>query len=220
MDVVSGLPVLTWRPRQPVLVVSSAPLGGGLGLRRWLLNATVPAGYTDPAPERYAASVASRLGLDGEGTGLLTAVDVRNVRSQADNGVRVHATTGVGMPIWAASDQIGAGPVVAGTINVVARFPVRLSEAALVNAVATVAEAKAQALLDSGVDGTGTCTDATILCCPADGPAEAYGGPRSVAGSALARAVHAAVGAGLRIADPGYWGWALSGEPVRRPGAR
>ncbi|MEU3271003.1 adenosylcobinamide amidohydrolase [Saccharomonospora sp. NPDC006951] len=60
-------------------------------------------------------------------------------------------------------------------------------------------------MLDGGVDGTGTCTDATILCCPAEGRAEAYGGPRSAAGSALARAVYAAVGAGLRIADPGRW---------------
>ena len=77
-----------------------------------------------------------------------------------------------------------------------AYLPERLSAAALVNAVATCAEAKAQALWDLSVPATGTCTDATVLCCPEDGPAEPYGGPRSTWGARLARAVHAAVTAG------------------------
>jgi len=83
-----------------------------------------------------------------------------------------------------------------GTINVVAHLPARLSGAALVNAVATSAEAKAQALWELSVAATGTCTDATVLSCPADGPVEPYGGPRSTWGARLARAVHAAVTAG------------------------
>ncbi len=56
-----------------------------------------------------------------------------------------------------------------GTINIVAFAPVRLSDAALVNAVATITEAKAQALWELGLAATGTATDAVTVLCPADG---------------------------------------------------
>ena len=81
----------------------------------------------------------------------------------------------------------------AGTINVVAVLPARLSDAALVNAIATATEAKAQALFELGVAGTGTATDAVCIATPADGRAETFGGPRSRWGSRLARAVRDAV---------------------------
>jgi adenosylcobinamide amidohydrolase len=74
---------------------------------------------------------------------------------------------------------------------------VALSDAALVNAIATVTEAKAQALADTGVAGTGTASDAVCVAAAAaigtDGEAETYGGPRSVWGARMARAVHRAV---------------------------
>ncbi len=90
-------------------------------------------------------------------------------------------------------------------------MPVRLSGAALVNAIATCAEAKAQALWDLAVPATGTCTDATSLSCPAEGPVEPYGGPRSVWGARLARAVHAAVveGGQAWLAAPKSWSAAV-----------
>src|SRR5579872_5791234 len=39
------LPVLVWRLAPPARVIASAPHGGGLGVRRWILNAQVPASY-------------------------------------------------------------------------------------------------------------------------------------------------------------------------------
>ena len=66
---------------------------------------------------------------------------------------------------------------------------------ATANALVTATEAKAQALLDAGVPGTGTASDAVAICCPPGGT-EPYGGPRSEWGSRLARAVHGAVAAG------------------------
>jgi adenosylcobinamide amidohydrolase len=83
---------------------------------------------------------------------------------------------------------------------VLAIIPERLSDAALVNAVATATEAKAQALHDLGLDATGTATDAVCIACPDDGRPHAFGGPRSIWGSRLARAVHQAVLAGGRTA--------------------
>lgn len=75
----------------------------------------------------------------------------------------------------------------AGTINVMAILPERLSDAALVNAIATATEAKAQALRDLGVDATGTATGALCLLCPDEGRAQDFGGPRSLWGARLAR---------------------------------
>jgi adenosylcobinamide amidohydrolase len=67
-----------------------------------------------------------------------------------------------------------------------------------VNAVATATEAKVQALAESGLDATGTASDALVIACPVAtaGHREPYGGPRSTWGSRLARAVHAAVAEG------------------------
>jgi adenosylcobinamide hydrolase len=192
-------PVLVWRAARPWLAISSAPLGGGLGERSWVINATVRPGYRRLDPDAHLIDLAGALGLTGAGTGLLTAVDVREVRHETDGGVLAWVSTGIGgHPTWAAAAPGPEAGMAVGTVNAVCWLPVRLSDAALVNAVATVAEAKAQALFDAGVPGTGTATDATVLLCPPTGPAERFGGPRSPVGAALARAVHAAVRAGLR----------------------
>ena len=205
-----SLPLLVWRFEEPHLAVSSSPSGGGLGLRSWIVNATVPTDYDRPDPESHLADLASGVGLTaGAGIGLLTAVDVSDHVTVADDGLVVCATVGIGNPEWAAVDRGSAvrrwddrfEPVErVGTVNIVAFAPVRLAEGALVNAIATATEAKVQAFVDLGIDGSGTATDAVVVVCPADGDAEAYGGPRSRWGGRLARAVHQAVVAGA-VAD-------------------
>ncbi|MBV9845760.1 MAG: adenosylcobinamide amidohydrolase [Kutzneria sp.] len=199
VTVVDGAPVLVWRCERPWLAVSSAPHGGGIGERHWVLNATVSVDYDRDDPDQHVTEIAAAAGLLGVGTGLLTAVDVRRVRSTCDSGVVASVTTGLGgRPTWAAAPAAMCEPTAIGTINTVCWLPARLSDGALINAVVTATEAKAQALVEVGVPGTGTCTDAVVLLCPTTGPAEPYGGPRSRIGSAVARAVHAAVAAGLR----------------------
>lgn len=194
------LPLLVWRLPAPMRGIASAPHGGGLGVRRWVVNAQVPASYARRDPDHHLARLAVSLGLPGRGVGLLTAADVRQYRSSTDGGVEVSATVGLGHPIKAAAPASESAPeavpALVGTINLVAFLPERLSDAALVNAVATATEAKSQALRDLGLDATGTATDAVVLLCPVEGRASDFGGPRSVWGSRLARAVHAAV-AGL-----------------------
>jgi adenosylcobinamide amidohydrolase len=226
------VPVLVWRFDPPVLAISSGPLGGGIGVRNWALNATVPMSYDRDDPDVHLSELAAALGLgDGPGVGLLTGLDVGRRVGAADGGVSVTATVGLGLPCWAAApdpdravdaagdcgagdcgagDRGGPRPVPrqpVGTINVVARVPVRLSPGALVNAVATITEAKAQAIWRAGIEATGTCTDAVCVVCPAEGPAEPYCGPRSVWGARLARAAHAAVLDGARAwqAEPAAW---------------
>ncbi|MFB6396582.1 adenosylcobinamide amidohydrolase [Polymorphospora lycopeni] len=189
------VPLLVWRLSRPRLAISSAPLGGGIGVREWVVNATVPISYRRDDPDVHLTGLADQLGLRGPGVGLLTGVDVARVVDAADAGVRVWATVGLGSPTWAAAADEEA-PARVGTVNIVAWVPARLSEAALVNAVATVTEAKSQALWEIGVEATGTATDAVTVLCPSDGPAEPYGGPRSRWGAPLARAAHHAVRVG------------------------
>jgi adenosylcobinamide amidohydrolase len=125
---------------------------------------------------------------------MLTAADVSARQHANDNGAEVSVTVGLGHPTWAAAADEPAQLV--GTINVMAWIPVSLSPAAMVNAVTTVAEAKAQALFEAGVPGTGTASDAVIIACPDVGSGEAFAGPRSRWGARLARATRAAVLAG------------------------
>jgi adenosylcobinamide hydrolase len=206
------IPVLVWRLPEPVLAISSAVLGGGIGPCGWLLNATVPMSYDRDDPAEHLTGIAGDLGLIGPGVGLLTGVDVADMIAGSESGVRLWATVGLGAPVQAAAPQTAAQqaatthtashqaadpqdedtPTV-GTVNIVAWVPVRLSAGALVNAVATVTEAKTQAIRELGLEATGTATDAVCVLCPSGGAAADYAGPRSTWGAPLARAAHRAV---------------------------
>lgn len=193
------LPVLVFRLPEPMRAIASAPHGGGIGVRRWVLNAQVPPSYGRRDPDHHLNKLGVSLGLPGRGVGMLTAAAVREARTATDGGVEVVATVGLSHPILAAApgDTSSATRAV-GTINIVAHLPERLSEAALVNAVATATEAKTQALLEAGLNATGTATDAVCILCPDTGNVSGFGGPRSIWGARLARAVHAAVLDGAR----------------------
>jgi adenosylcobinamide amidohydrolase len=188
------IPVLVWRASVPLRAVSSGPLGGGVGPRNWVVNATVPMSYHRDDPAAHLAALADRFDLDGPGVGLLTGVDVAEVVTRTDTGVRAWATVGLGTPLWAAAPDPAHAPAQrVGTVNIVVYVPTALGDAALVNAVATATEAKCQAIGELGLPGTGTPTDAVTVLCPTGDPVEPYGGPRSTWGAPLARAVHAAV---------------------------
>jgi adenosylcobinamide hydrolase len=226
------MPVLAWQFAEPRLCVSSGPLGCGIGARDWVVNATVPLDYHRTDPDRHLSEIGTALKLVGAGCGLLTAVDVSRHHLATDGGVHAAATVGLSSPAWAAAPDrhfrrelpsgvrttafadyqtveyrplTGGDEYRVGTINIVVAVPVRLSPAALVNAVATATEAKVQALYETGVRATGTASDAIVVHCPTDGAAETYGGPRSAFGARIARAVHAAVLTGAR-----FW---ISGPP-------
>lgn len=196
-------PLLVWAPGPGVRMVSSAVLGGGIGERAWVLNAQVPPGYDRLDPVAHLRALASGAGLEGPGVGLMTAASVEDRRHAADGGAEAVVTAGIGVRGWAAVP--GAGGVAAprpGTINIIVSLPVPLTDAALVNAVATATEAKVQALVELGADASGTPTDAVCVAAPTGNDArtsagsspapEAFAGPRSLWGARLARAVHRA----------------------------
>lgn len=185
------LPYLVWRFAEPAFVVSTASSGGGIGPRSWIVNAQVAPGYRRHDLDTHATELAATAGLTGSGTTMFTAADVDRVGHAVDGAVQAAATVGVTHPTWAAAPDTD-DPVTVGTINIVAFLPVRLTAAALLGALCTATEAKTQALLESGIPGTGTPSDAVTIGCTGEG-AEPFGGVRSVWGARLARAVHAAI---------------------------
>ncbi|MET9644864.1 adenosylcobinamide amidohydrolase [Streptomyces syringium] len=199
------LHALLWSPGPGWRMISSAVLGGGIGERTWVLNAQVSHGYRRTDPDRHLAVLAGEAGAHGPGVGLMTAADVSQHARANDGGVSAVVTAGIEVRGWAASAAEGTiVPAKPGTINIVAALPVALSDAALVNAVATATEAKVQALLDAGYDCSGTPTDAVCVATPAPRAGEeihAFAGPRSVWGARLARAVHNAVHDATSAAD-------------------
>jgi len=201
LSAVDCLGCLVWRFDEPVLAASTAPAGGGIGLRSWVLNAQVARDYVRRDPEAHVSEIAGRLRLVGNGVGMLTAADVGEIAIGEEDEVLVEATVGLTLPVWAAAPAVStitAGHP--GTINVVSFVPKRHSDAALANLLCTVTEAKAQALFAGGVEGTGTASDAVTVLCPATGEAEPFGGPRSCFGAPLARAVYAVVTTGMDAA--------------------
>ena len=197
-------------------------MGGGLSRPCWVINVGVDSGYGRTDLPDHAAEVAAELGLPGDGVALFTAAEVKSPARCAAGGVTVHATVGVSHPTWAAGHRslctedtataaepsrvdpasgesaILAGAPRPGTINLVIQVPVALDGGAGVNAVITATEAKTQALLEAGVDGTGTATDAVVVVWPsAAEDSERFAGPRSPWGERIARCVHAAVREGL-----------------------
>ncbi|MEV4354256.1 adenosylcobinamide amidohydrolase [Nonomuraea sp. NPDC049625] len=196
------LGALLWEFGPGWRMISSALLGGGIGPREWVLNAQVVAGYSRMDPVDHLLS----LGPAGDGVGMLTAASVDRCVQASDGGVEAYATVGLRVPTWAAAPEGSADPELApmrvGTINIVTVLPVAMTDAALVNAVMTVTEAKSQALIEAGFPCTGTASDAVCVAAPAEGPAELFGGPRSEWGARAARAVHAAVRQGAEAWRP------------------
>lgn len=187
-------PVLVWRLPAGSRAVSTAVAGGRIGPCEWVVNVEVHNEYRRD-PVEHLAELGTELGLSGRGAGMLTAAEVQRYVRKVDEGVECAATAGISHPTFAAAPAEEASLV--GTINTFCCVPAPLEDATLVNLVVTATEAKTQALTELGVPGTGTASDAAVIACPS-GPSERFGGPRSLWGARLARAVHAATIQGAR----------------------
>jgi adenosylcobinamide hydrolase len=189
----------------PHRCLSSAVLGGGLTTARHWLNLQVAHDYARTDPDAHLGEVAAANDLDPDDVvGMLTAADVRAGVRRDRGPASAVATVGIGQPLAAAGRRPRPLPRV-GTINVLIVVRQPLSDAALVTAVQTATEAKAQALADAGVralnhpgPATGTATDAICVATPPGGEV-AFAGPATAVGAAIAHAVHGAVLSGARI---------------------
>ncbi|MXW59463.1 MAG: adenosylcobinamide amidohydrolase [Acidimicrobiia bacterium] len=176
-----------------MVAVSSAAVGGGIREIGWLVNIGVTSDYSRTDLDDHAAEVAAQLELVGPGVALFTAAAIDQVSRAEHGGAVVDATVGISHPTWAADLAAVGQEWAPGTINSVVQLPVGLEPGAAVNAVATATEAKVQALVERGIPGTGTASDAVAIVWPAHVEVERFAGPRSTVGASIARAVHEAV---------------------------
>lgn len=91
-----------------------------------------------------------------------------------------------------------------GTINIALLASARLGDAALVETMGTIAEARAATLAQAGIESpvsgrpaTGTGTDATAVFCAPAGRAVEYAGKHTIVGETVARLVMSALKASL-----------------------
>ena len=187
----------------PQRTLSWAIVGSGFGAhRRVVWHFVKRAELTEEVDvialckERFAAR-----GFESA-VGLLTA---RYLRPYADVRVqhgevagRAIVTSGLGNALRAGDPPEHRSAV--GTINVLCHVSVRLSEAAMLEALALASEARTLALLEldypsvlTNKPATGTGTDCIVIACPEQGPEHAYAGKHTEVGAAVGQSVYEAM---------------------------
>ncbi len=195
---------------QPLLVVSTAVLGGGMRLGRCIVALRVPSDYSGHDP---AGDIRNAATLDGwvADVGLMTAVPLERARMAgiSAEGVKATAivTAGVTRP-WAAGSSRAPFPT-AGTINIIVLLDAGLTPAAALNVMSTMTEAKVLTLVEAGIRtpagdlASGTATDALVVAWPqaAKGAVWKFGGPATPPGWAAAAATRGALRQALESWD-------------------
>ncbi|MFA5312417.1 MAG: phosphatidylglycerophosphatase A [Methanomassiliicoccales archaeon] len=197
----NGYKVMIVHLPQRMKVLSTTILNGGYSVSDTIVMVQVPIDYSNDDPESDVIKTIGELGLDPASVCFMTAADMEKVISIVDmeyNGsaVTVIATAGVKNAVFAGElipdhimAQLGGG---AHTINIMVIGNKPLHDIGMANAIITTTEAKSAALMDCGVPGTGTTSDAVAIICPI-GDGEKYAGTATNAGICLARAVREAV---------------------------
>jgi adenosylcobinamide hydrolase len=197
------------RPRR---VLSSAVLNGGMVEADHLVNWRVSGDPSTETPEDSLARYCAKNGWTGTAVGMMTAASMDSFRMERETvqGVdfSVLVTSGLSNPRRAGDRAeiremvIGNEPV--GTINIVALTSAQLSEAAMVEALILVTEAKAAALQDAGIVSpvsggiaTGTGTDSHAIVSGHGPQVVRYCGKHVLFGEVLGRLVISAVAASI-----------------------
>jgi len=207
--------VLLEFPR-PLAVLASAPYNGGFGLaRRFFIlqvDANLEGGGGHAPPEETLRRHCRANGWRGRSVGFMTAASMGSCRRSAreQDGLRVDValTAGLGNARRAGdpADLRGVGQenLPAGTINILAVTNARLTDAAMLEALMIVTEAKAAVLQDlgvkspvSGLTATGTGTDCAAVA-RGDGPRAPWCGKHVLLGEMLAQAVMEALTASVK----------------------
>jgi len=194
------------RTATPLLAVSSAVAGGGIGPAAAIVNVHVTKHGSLEAARATLEAFVRRRGVPTPYVGLLTgaATEKAEVEVARHRGLAALAVVTVGL-----SNRVTAGvsPAVAAapasTINTIVVVDADAEHAALVNAVITVTEVKTLALVEAGVTGaggrvaTGTSTDAVVIAATGRGARERFGGPVSDVGWVVAQAAGPALRRGI-----------------------
>jgi len=182
--------------KQPLYVLSSAVVGGGFTQTKTIINQHVDKNYRGDDPIQDLHDFASKREITNF-VGLLTAVWMHQARSvtlrNGDLTICAVITAGVGNAI--ASGLSKPQGLDIGTINIILLVDGRMSDAAMVNAMLTITEAKTAILMDrnvqtpAGYPATGTSTDSVVLACTGRGDEHIYGGGMTEIGYLIGRCV-------------------------------
>lgn len=195
---------------RPLSCVSSAVVGGGLQRARHILNLGVSAAYRCGNHVADLQRAALALGIAEPFVGLMTAACLADARACAERDGEVVAaavvTLGISHPTAAGRSECAVsqrGKARPGTINIIVLVDGRLAPGAHINLLLTATEAKSLVLAEQGVRtpegwlASGTGTDALVVACTERGAWLEYGGPISLVGALVGRAVRAATEAAL-----------------------
>ena len=134
---------------------ASTGISGGIRPVSTLLNHTVPAGWSHEDPEKELGCIAAGAGINQDFFGLLTSVPMQQCCILQYDFITVFITAGVRRE----------PPANAGTINIIVSSSEGMEDAALLESIMVIAEAKAEALQAMDLPLTGTPTDAVIVGC-------------------------------------------------------
>ena len=191
--------------REPLVVLSSAVVGGGLAAARAVLNLHVPKDVELGDLDARLDAFVRRRGVPAPWVGLLTSAwteKAEGAEAQAHD-IRAVAVVTVGLSNRVAAGVDGAAAWAPSTINTIVVVDAAPEPAAMVNVIITATEVKTALLGEAGVKrsgglpASGTSTDAVVVAATAHGRACRFGGPVSELGSVVARAVRAAMGRGI-----------------------
>ena len=191
-------------------VVSWAPLNGGSLYARSIFNHQVRIDtYPSEDPAAFLLALSQRLQTPGPVVGLMTGVLMeRLVRRTVQQGsLFVECLATVGLSNALTVGEPATYDEKPGTINLIVALNQPLTEAALVEAVAMITEAKTRSLFDAKVGSTlsdtlatGTGTDCVAVACPQGKEKYHYCGKHTLLGELLGRVVYDAMGEGLLTA--------------------
>ena len=192
--------------REPLAVLSSAFVRGGLASARAIVNLHVPKSLRQEDSDALLPAFVDRRRIPGPWVGLLTAAwtERAQVAGECLNGVTALAIVTVGLSNRVAAGTTPVGVWAPSTINAIIVVDAAPDPAALVNTVMTVTEVKTSLLAAADLrcaDGhvaSGTSTDAIVVAATGRGPRQRFGGPISDLGWVVGRASRAALGAGIQ----------------------
>jgi iron complex transport system ATP-binding protein len=193
--------VLVMHSQQPLTVLSSAVVGGGMVRVRYLLNRHVHRDYDCLDPVADLVAFARSQGISEAFVGQMTAVSLQKAQAITLRTETLTVTAVVTVGLSNATTPGLSAPVMPGpgTINMFLLIDACLTPAAMVHAVITATEVKAQVLLTRGVRtpegyaATGTSTDAIAVASTGNGTPLAYAGPVTLVGWLLGRCVRTAL---------------------------
>ncbi len=195
---------------EPLRVLSSAVLNGGLKEARAIINVQVPEGSGEDKndvhwnAEEFLKTQIQVLGLPNDTVGLMTAAKMKNVttssRKTGKTTLTLFVTGGKTVAVTAGEPAASRHAEKHGTINIILLVDGDMTDGCMVEAHKTITEAKTVALREldlrsqfSGDLATGTLTDTVAVACTKRGARISFAGTFTLIGELIAQSVRECV---------------------------